>query len=255
MKKIAVLVIFAVVLTLSSCDDFFSKSWGTQRTYNTSKINVNAGNVDDWIKASAGNPALAKAVAEAILKKLPAVNDAEKKILLGAGLRLAVESSGVGELLLSEFAKQLKNTDIDNFDETTIENILDKIVDDFNKGGGADAAELIGQIAGEFIDDKDGTPKFDEEYIDSLKSGDVAEAILVLILNELGNSGASIENWDDIENLTLGLVSDGYHIQVGDPENTTPGSIALAAYINLIIDHPEKFQDNPFTDIFKDAFV
>ena len=261
MKKIAILAIIAVVLTFSSCDDFFKTTWGNQRSYDPSNIDVTPGNIDEWAAAVLGNPDLAGAVSEAIIEKLKNTSDpAEKAALLDGGVKIAVESSGLGESLLTRGAELLG--DAEDINEDTILELLEKIQSDFNSGNGVQAADyiaemLVGCIS---IGPPAGVPHFDPEYANIVKPGDVAEAILVLILGELGRDDElTMDDWDDIKNLCAGLdidfdTGDYPHVVVTDETVVSDTALALAAYLNLIIDNPDKFADNPLTDAIRNAF-
>ena len=265
MKKIAVLLILAFVLFVSSCDDFFSKSWGSNRDYDPKNIHVTASNIDDWVKACVGNPDLTKATLKAIsreLKKQPPLLEKDKKILFNAGLRLAVDSSGLGESILTIGAKSLKGLDFDDINEDKIKELLNDILKDFNSKGGPAAADTISDMVIDLIDVETGKfkPEFIEMYNDIFNPGDVSEAILVLVLGEMINNPNFVMNeWDTImylndvfsvENNPKG----GLCVEVNDPTDTN--AIVLAAYINLVIDDPwDKYVDNPLANALKDMFL
>ena len=250
MKKIALLALITVILTFTSCDNFFSNSWGKQRSYDSKNIDVNADNVDEWIEAAKGNPELADAVTEAIineLEKMGNTDNPEAAKLFEGGVNLAVESSGLGESILTEGAKLLG--DIDDFDEDTFTDLLGKIQDDFNSGGGPGAAEKIGKLVDTVVEDKDGAPKFNDTYTEMAEPGDIVETILVLIMGELYDMGISIDDidsWSSLEEIADGRlmleVGPPPEIQVGPEASLT--DVALAAYLNLIAENHDKY-DNP----------
>ena len=266
MKKYTILGLVAVILTFSSCDEFFTTSWGKSRTYDPSKIDVNADNIDKWVKAATGNPDLADAVTSAIIHELEkfdheSLGSPEAAALLDGGVKLAVEASGVSTSIVARGAELLG--DIDHFGEDTVMDLLGKIQGDFNSGGGPAAAKNIATMV-ELTIDKDGPyPKFVGPYANIVKPGDVAEAILVLVLGEYG--GIPIiekNNWEEITSKFegLGILEDTPpnppHINItNDPNPPTSGAIALAAYLNLIADDKSgKFTNNPLTDTIREAF-
>ena len=259
MKKIAFLTLLAFVLLLSSCDNFYSNSWGKNRDYDPAKIKVNAANVDEWVRASVGNPALARAVAAAIQRELnrqPPLPQNERLKLLQAGVRLAADSSGLGESIFTAGSKTIKDMDFDDLKEGKIKDLLNDLLDDFNAKDGIGAADAIGAMLGGFIENQDTAPRFEKGVADNFKAGDVAEAILVLVLGEL--SDGIPPDWENLDDLNLGIsVDDSVDppqvIVDGDPSEN---AIALAAYLNLILDDTTgKYDDNPFTSAIKDAFI
>ncbi|MCL2319306.1 MAG: hypothetical protein FWC45_04420 [Treponema sp.] len=246
-------------LSFTGCDAFFSTSLGSPRKYDASKIDVNAGNIADWLKASVGNSDLASAVTEAILRELGKVTDpAEKAALLQGGVSLAVESSGLGESILTRGSELLQN--LDNIDDTVVTDLLKNIQNDFISSGGVQAAENIAQMVNKSITtDANGIPVFDKTYADLAQPGDVAEAILVLVMGELGSKSITDQNtWSDLTTLTNGLDiikdSDPPQVKVTDSSSVSPTSLALAAYINLIAGNPDKFMGNPLASTINDAF-
>ena len=257
MKKIAFLTVLVIALGFTSCDDFFSNSFGKPRKYDVSKIDVNAGNVDKWIDIAIGNPELAAALAEKIIQELDKTSGKEKAKLMDAGVKLSVESSGLGESLLSNSADIL--ADLANADTDELEDILTKLFEnirnDFNSGGGQKAADNITAIASKDIEpnplNNGDAPQFGQEYRDTASPGDVAEAILVLVLGELGDD--DIEDWNKLPRLDLAYDPEagGFVVKNGDP---SPNQITVAAYLNLIIVGGDKFNDNPLTSAIKEGF-
>jgi len=253
MKKIVFLVVLVIVLAFASCDNFFGKSWGTPREYDVSKIEVNAGNVAEWVDRAIGNPELAAAITDKIIEELDKASADDKAILMEAGINLAVESSGMGESMLTHAADILG--DMDNLDPDDVTELLRKMRGDFNSKGGRKAAKNIATIANKGLKvSNDGIPTFDDGYANSAKPGDVAEAIMVLVLGELGDG--DLDDWGDIENQYPGLEID----DTLDPPmvKALPGAssseLALAAYLNLIVTGGSKFDDNDLTKTIRKAF-
>ena len=276
MKKTVCYALIALILVLSftACDEFFSNSWGTTRDYDPEKIDLNAANVSQWVDQAIGNPDLADAILKKIkqeMKKQPKESKDWQK-LQQAGIKLAVESSGLGEAIVSNALDALSKLDKETeLDETLVKDILSGIQDDFNSSGGVNAAENLADIVIASLDGsfQDGDPpKFSEAFAESADPSDVAEAILVLVLGILGDEGKSVTdddlNWNDVEDLAKGLAFDNHtdptHPHIVIDTSTNDGNLpddktlALAAYLNLIVDHPDKFGDNPLTETIRDAF-
>ena len=242
MKKIAVLLTVVFVLSLGACDAFFSASWGNFRTYDPANIDIDAGNIGDWVQeiVGEGNTELAEVVCEAIIEALndPGLTEEEKAILLEGGVEIAIESSGVG-IDLGLIAELL---DDDSDSGEVLLDILEKIKEDFDSGGGAHAAEIIGEMAESssgLSETEDGEPPtFIEEYTEIVKLEDVIDAIILLILGELDNLGKPVEEveFDDIDTFAAGLALVGGHIVVDSPPDPSPTALALAAYLNIISD-------------------
>jgi|TergutMp193P3_1026864.scaffolds.fasta_scaffold05163_6 hypothetical protein len=250
MKKVICYVIAVLVLAFSSCDDFFSTSlWPSTLKYDAANINVNAENVDQWLDSARGNPELTAALLDKITRDLESgkYSGAEKAKLIEAGIKLAVQSSGLGTSIISNASNVLGN--LDNVDEDTLLDLLDGIQSDFSRHGGPTAAANLSTIAATGISGN--PPQFEPAYKSTAKPGDVAEAIFVLALGELGPT-ANIEDWSNPDVLGLDISEDG-HITVIDP-NPSPGKLALAAYLNLINDGGPSFNDNPLTSVIKDTF-
>ena len=257
MKKFTAIFFAAVIFALifTSCDDFFSKSFGKPRKYDVSKIDLNAGNVDKWIDLAVGNPELADALTEKIKQELKHAKGKDKAILMDAGVKLAVESSGLGESILSNAADLLGNlTDSDGKDlDEVMTDLIKKIRNDFNSKGGKKAANNITAIVSSDISGTGNgeAPQFGDGYKNTVSPGDVAEAVMVLALAELGND--SIDDWSDLDRLDLKYEQGvGFVVIVGSP---SPNQITIAAYLNLILNGGSKFDDNPLTSAFKDAFT
>ena len=249
----AIIAIFFLALSFTACDDFFSSSWGNPRAFDAANVNVNSNNVDQWVRAAMGNPALAAAVAERILQELrhaPPGTDRAK--LMQGGIRLAIESSGLGTIILSQAADILG--DVDNLDQDSITNMLENIQNNFVAGGGIDAAELLAEILLTDVEIEGNTPRFTEYFVSIASPGDVAEAVMVLALGLVGDDYADIdiEEWSDPD--ALGIIIDLETNTVTVNENADDKQIALAAYLNLIADQAFDAGGNPLTSAVRDAF-
>jgi len=114
-------------------------------------IDINVGNVEEWVNISSGNPDLAEELSKRVLEELKIlpVNSSEKAIFLTAGMSLASEISGLAESILSNAANLLG--DLDKTDEEIIGAIFGIIQNDFNSGGGPKASDYLSQIINECL--------------------------------------------------------------------------------------------------------
>ena len=252
MKKIAILTVITVLAFLS-CDNFYSNSLGNSREYDWRQINLTTSNIGDWVRATVGNPPLARAVTEALIEKMNEDLDPdEMAIFMEFAARLAIESSGLGAAILINATELLGGIGTENADSFT--DMLSNLQDDFNAGGGYDAARILALILSRNIDEHEGTPRFNDAYANLATPSAVAEAMIVLLLGEM----ADVDGELDITNLsnlaTMGLTlaqgENGMEVQLVpdmDPPQS-PNAVAIAAYLNLIADDDSgKFDGNPFT--------
>ena len=260
MKKNYIFILLILIISLSSCDDFFSDSWGDQRDFARPKIEVNADNVDDWVKVAMGNPELADVLGDLILLELfnqaqqeNQSNQWDKAALLDGGTKVVVESSGLGMSILTHAADALTELEEESNAES-MQDILRSVQDDFNSNGGIDAANKLADMAVTCIDDPHGVPRFENAYTQTVQPGNVSEAIMVLVLGELGDDPID-DNWNNVSDLSGDLAistNKEVHVTGTNPSNI---SIALAAYLNMISDDTTgKFDKNPFTSALSDAF-
>jgi len=259
MKKTPLCVFAVLVFTISSCnntslDEFFSTSLAKPQAYDASKINVTAGNVDDLVKSARGNPALAEAITQKIIDDLRnnRISETDKPKLMEAAMKLAVQSSGLGTSIITQASSALG--DLNNLTDGSVPDILRSISADFNSGSrGSNAAANLSTIT--YFDitgkGKDEAPQFGSGYANNAKPGDVAEAIMILTLAELGSD---IDDWDNPSALGL-YVAPGSGIVTVTEDSPSPNQVALAAYLNLIAaDKNKNFSDNPLTSTIQKAF-
>ena len=251
MRKLSCCILAILVLTFLSCDDFFSSSLGKPQKYDLSSIEVNAGNVDRWIETARGNPELTAALLEKITRELESAEGEEKARLMEAGIKIAVQSSGLGTTIIKQGSSVLEE-DFNDVTQDTLMDLLNRVIDDFISNGGPEAAENISQIAGmDIAEQHEGSaPQFGDDYKNTAEPDDVAEAILVLALGELGPN-PSVEDWNNTEELGLDI-TDGY-VTITDPD-PSPNQVVLAAYLNMLAEGDPRFDDNPLTSVIKDAF-
>ena len=242
MKKIAILAVITL-LAFSSCDSFFTDSMGNSREYDPANINLTTDNVADWVKATVGNPPLATAVTEALIKKLETdMPSWERAIFLEHAARLAMEASGVGSSLFANAAGLLSEI-VSGSSPEDLTDLLDKLFDE----GVTEAADNLTKLVIPGISIEERIPTFGPEFVDKITPSSMTEAVIVLVLGEMSD-GFKLS---DLNN--LGLVTDGKHIKIReDGPPPSENAIALAAYINLITDHPDKFGSNFFAAAISD---
>jgi hypothetical protein len=248
--------LLSAVLFFTACDDFYSKSWGSQRDYNASNITINAGNVDSWIETAAGNPELANLLTEKIISDLKTgkLSDADKAKLQEAGAKLAVEGSGLGTGMINNSDTILKNLKEDDDKAKqgltdAMQNIMEdsKALDDLKKG----ANNLCSIVR----PTETGAPKITGDYKPS--PADAGEAVMVLAMAVIGNRNETIGKngvaLDSIESVDPSLRLDNGKVVIKEGESSAE-AILLAAYLNLIVDGGKEFSDNSVTGAIKDAF-
>ena len=245
----AICVCALLGLVFTGCDNFFSSSWGNGRSYDPSKIDVNAKNVDNWILEAKGNPALASAVTDKIIQILEngGISGAEKGKLQEAGVGLAIGSSGIGSSIIKNADGVIDKLNGDHA-EDAVKDILVSIYDDFTKGSGPKAAEDLTKVLDITNPGNGNAPKFadDDPYVkDGLADTDVMQAVTVLMLGACSKKGVSAETLESelsgnfdfdtfATNYDLGLRVDGGEVKIAS--GASPEAIALAAYLNLIRD-------------------
>jgi hypothetical protein len=237
-----------VLAALASCDDFYSTSWGTEREYDVSKIDLTSGNLEDWKRKAAGNPTLAEKLTEKIISELEGKSSAEKAALQKAGVSLAIEQSGIGSIIIEVAGSDLDN--LINGGEDAARDLFGKVQ---SKSGGVDkAAANIVTIAGKSsITTSGGVPSFSngDLYADSVSASDVGMAVAVLALAVIPD----IDSSTDLSDLSTHLTVESGNVKIVG--NAIDEEKTLAAYLNLIADDKNgKFSDNPLTSGLKAAF-
>ena len=267
MKKtiVPILVILTFCFALSSCDDFFSSSFGKRREYDQSKMNIDAGNIEEWVEKAdkeLAGPASEKTLD--VLNNMPSGFSKDKAKLVRGGAKLAVKSTGLGETILNnavDALTELLGEDSEKSEVEVLGEILDKILDDFEKNGGANAADVLSDIINHAVkEDTAGpneAPKFEEEFIELLTPTEVAEAILLLVLDRIASIGEIYDNnWENLLYEVPYLTFNTSPPEVRVLSDAGPNDVALAAYLNLLLD-PEfvKGDENIITKLFKDALL
>jgi len=267
---LAGLILLPVLIMLTGCDNFFSKSWGKKRDYDSGNININVDkvdNIDAWLDAAVGNPELADAIIDAIYDEIKDKPDTENKAQWQqAGVSLAAEASGLGTSILSHIDILIDLLEEDEEDDgfDPIVKLLEEIQNDFSKNGPKAAENLAELVApqGGFDDSPGGIPEFSDSYAEISEPSDVVQAMIILTLALLEKQGIdpatlSSESFD-IESLNIGIILDAngkFVVQEDPPGEPCAEALALAAYLNLILsDESGKFSDNIITGIFKEIF-
>ena len=262
-------LLLAGALIFTSCDDFFSSSWGTEREYDPAKISINAANAKDWVKEAAGNPKLAAAIGEKIKQELSGVDQGQPSssqiILMEAGMELAVESAGLGQVLLSNASGavgKLINSDDPGED---FKGLVSDIVNDLRSENLHKAAGNLADIAGKAMTSaslsSDQAPEFSDNFKQAVSASNVGEAVMVLaidlfpqtIVDQLKTDPENV-NFGDFAEYGAGLTLDNGKVKVDDSAGQK--AQVLAAYLNMIADdNGSKFGKNPITSAIKTQFL
>jgi hypothetical protein len=250
-KAVYPLVLFLVlgIMILSSCDEFYSSSWGTAREYDPAKIDLNVNNLDAWTEAAIGNPELAAALLQRVKSEIPKQTDPKNKAKYQeAGVGLAVEASGIGTSILSNATSALDQLDSGNQD--VVKDILANIQGDFKKNKGDRAAGDLTEILD--VQTGNNIPQLNPEYSSLVTPADAGQAVLVLALATVDDIDENT-NLNDFETNLEGLKFVNGQVTVDGSEG--PEARALAAYCNLIAnDDNGNFDSNPMTRAIKNAF-
>lgn len=256
MKKAFLWVIAVIaVVSLVSCDGFFSSSWGNPREYKASNIKITTNNLDTIKKTAVGNPEYARAAGEKITNTIKnESNDANKAKYMDAAVELAWigseldtfilgQAGGMADLLLddelegddniaNEFVNSLRPLIKSKNFQKTVENLAESAVECLKPG-----------TAGSM-------PTFIDDYTPT--AADVDKAVLTLLAGVLGDDLDNFDDlmsgegdWDDIKDLTQGLNvsdTDPKKIVVENASKTTDAGLALAAYLNYIADNKTQME-------------
>ena len=264
MKKTAlpaILAIFFITISFTACDDFFSSGWGSPRDYRVENINLTVNNVERWFDRSIGNPPLAMRVNEAILLRLddPNLSPEDRRVFLMYGVRIAVASSNMGVIILSNALGALADL-ADNYEDMAdmLLEILGSIQSDFRNAGGSAAADNIANMVmrnNGIQTGPNGAPIFSgDSFANDASPSDVAKIIMVLALAEAEYRDLDMDEYWDFDLYELGLELDGNYVVIIDTsEPPSPTLLALAAYLNLV-NTDDRFEDNFLTGAIRDSF-
>jgi hypothetical protein len=273
-------------LIFTSCDNFFSTSWGTKREYDSSRIVINAGNIDEWIEAADGNPALAAAITDKIKQELSGAGSnggqltPDQAKLQQVGIDMAIEASGIGTAIITSAAdivsnlQNLNTSDADGL-KNTMTDLLNNVVNTFKEVNGSGAAHNLAEVVNVSLTDDVSDylfttdnpsdmnnltyPEFSDQFAANAKAGDVGQAVMVLALaviddkiNEVLTTGTLNDNLTEYGIVIDNTVSPA---KAAATTNSTPESVALAAYLSLIAaDTSGKYSGNPITNAIQSAF-
>ncbi|MDR2478927.1 MAG: hypothetical protein LBD48_06405 [Treponema sp.] len=256
-------VILAGALVIVSCDSFFSSSWGegSTREYSADNIDLNAGNVDSWVKNAKGNPKLAAELTEKIKRELQngKLSEKDRAKLQAAGVNLALEASGIGPSMISNASDAINKLSSSDGGANALPDVLKDMQSDFKANNGSKAAGNLAAIVDGSLTKTPGdykvgeAPQFDANslYAKDAKASDVGQTVVLLALAV--TDGKSMENikLDELDEQGI-AIKDGKAVVT---ENATPESVTLAAYLNLIAeDKTGKYDKNPVTSNIKSAF-
>jgi hypothetical protein len=245
-----VLTVF-VLFAVTSCDNFYSTSWGKSREYESSKITLTQDNLKKWKKAAVGNPELSEVLVKKIISDLDGKSGQEKAAFQSAGIEFAVEQSGLGVKIL-----ELAGSDLSDIEsEEGVRKLLAKVQNALSST--KSAAGNIAAIVGKSKLENDGlgqAPEFpaNDPYGNTADPSNVGLAVMVLALAEIRDIG-NAENLSDLSD-NLSLDETATPVQVTTNGSASSNEIALAAYLNLIANN-KRFDDNPITKGIRDTFL
>lgn len=184
-KALALITVVFLVLFPTSCMDVFTNSWGSTFKRDPNKLipRVTTSNVGELLDASVGDPEFAAVLLKKISDSLENTTDKDRAILQDAGLKAAVEASGLaaefinnaGELLKTESAEGVKNS-------------IDAILKNLDTDRSISIAEDLLAI----LDDENAFKTYS-----AASSGDLAVAAVVLLLGEVKKSGGTLDAYLD----------------------------------------------------------
>ena len=242
--KVFLTALVIILLIFTSCDDFFSTSWGTMRTWHPDQIQITPNNLQDLLRIAAYDPRFADALTQAIIRELgndppePYRTELEK-----AGITAAIKTSeiGISDLVdnISTILDIISSGEYDGNAENLFFTMLRNLQKNFGQGERAAAHILV--ILAPTIENN--PPEFTKT--DHIKNTEAIQAVLLLTLAILDGKEIS-ENPNTLRN-DLGLGISGNKITAPRPsirppmpgwENEKDGNLSytLAAYINYFAD-------------------
>jgi hypothetical protein len=173
--------IIPAVLTLSSCVDVFSTSWGSALKRDPDKLipQVTASNVEDLLEASLGDTDFATTLLGKISDSVETARGDEKAALQDAGLKAAANASGLATSILDNAGTLLKGSE---GDITDIQTTIDAILKDIN---GEDLQQIAADLRAILNNETINTYKAKTKASDE----DLAVAAIVLLLADAKKTG------------------------------------------------------------------
>jgi hypothetical protein len=204
----ALVALGALVL---SCDSFYGTSWGDVRKYDSDKIEITSGNVDEWVEASIGNPALAVAVMQAISDRIAVMPyGTERTRFQSASVALAFEASKLTTSLLSNISEVQKILDEKDPGDDQFIRLFNILVKGMDEKVGDYLGEIFKPIGGwEFPDN----PNFTDDFKAYSRNVDTSVSMLLLMVSML--KGEKIATLDDMKDWAMGKNSYGFTVGVG----------------------------------------
>jgi hypothetical protein len=131
--RAAALLTILFIVALGGCEDFFSTSWGAAFARDPAdmfkNVTVTAGNVDDLLEASKGNPNVAKEALKKIKGAIKGDLSAGDLKLQAAALTAATEASGVASAIVSQAASLVHLTDLSEEEqEAKAKEVMDSVL-------------------------------------------------------------------------------------------------------------------------------
>lgn len=177
-------LVFAAGLSLVSCTDFYSSSWGEAFVRDPANVKVTSSNVYELLKDANGD----KAASRAILQKLKGTDD---PTLRAAAVRAANQAAGLTELVLSNLGT-LTGSNAGNTD--SLENLAKTILGEAKKND-------IGGIADDVADTlptrdtASGRPIFEGSFAKSASTSDLTLLLLTMMLAEASEASEDFDSY------------------------------------------------------------
>jgi hypothetical protein len=239
MIKIGKPALLVVVLAffLSSCD-FFTTSWGSGAKRDPSKVQVNAGNVDDLIAAAKGDEKLSKELLSKIKDKIndPNISASEKVKLQKAAVTAATQASGVSTLVVSNVGKIIDGAN----DTDSLKNLLSDIQDQAKKNDiKSISGDLTTVLSQSVTTGSKGEPVFSNSLGKDMSENDLTMLVVIVALGQEKSVENYLDEWG----------SGGKDINDANSLSTDNEKVAVAAINAMIQYHSE----SDLTKMLKDA--
>jgi hypothetical protein len=206
MKRFAQCTVILVILAgfFVSCTDFFTSSWGEGLKRDPSSYikNVSASNAKDMAKELKADPDASKELLHVIAKK-----GGSNPELQAAGLMAANNAAELGTTLLSNVGTLLDTLDVDDPDETEIQEALSEILEKLPNVTGIanDIEKMLASTTG------NATDGYTNGIGSSATPDDIIMGALILVLGDFQSTGSGTisdyineiaDDFDDIDDET-----------------------------------------------------